>query len=202
MAVRPTKKKPLTAKEMRAQQNSRLANRLRAGLAVPSRVKQTKYKQEYAAYAKKLYALGATDADVADFFNVSVQTLLTWAETYDEFATVLDKGGTVADQRVERSLYQRARGYTYTTQKLFVDARTSKVIRVPIEVHVPPNTTAIIHWLKNRDPENWGDRKKIDVNPEFVTPITAATTPVEAAEAYAAMLRGARVVGFEARAKS
>jgi len=49
MAVRPTKKKPLTPKEMRAQQNSSLANRLRAGLAVPSLVKQTKYKREYAA---------------------------------------------------------------------------------------------------------------------------------------------------------
>jgi hypothetical protein len=197
MAVEPIKKKPLTAKEMRGNQNSHLANRLGDGLAVPSRVKQTKYKRENAAQAKKLYALGATDADVADFFNVSVQTLSTWADTSKEFETVLDKGRTVAHQRVERSLYQRACGYTYTNQKIFFDARTSTVIRVPIEVHVPPNTTAIIHWLKNRDPESWGDRKKNDVNPEFVT-FTAAMTPAEALKAYAAVLRGARVVGSEA----
>jgi hypothetical protein len=35
------------------------------------------------------------------------------------------------------------------------DARRGEVIRVPIVVHVPPDVTAQIFWLENRDPKNW-----------------------------------------------
>lgn len=30
--------------------------------------------------------------------------------------------------------------------------------------HYPPDTTAAIFWLKNRQPEKWRDRKEIDAN--------------------------------------
>ena len=30
--------------------------------------------------------------------------------------------------------------------------------------HYPPDTTAAIFWLKNRQPEKWRDKKEVDAN--------------------------------------
>ena len=163
MAVRSTKKRLLTPKETRAQQNWRLGNLRRAGLPVPPRGQRTKYKEEYVDQVEKLCALGAMDAEIAHFFNVSVPTLSSSAAIHEDFDAALQKGGALADDRVERSLYQRAVGYSYVSEKIFVDKATGEVIRVPIGEHVPPDVKAQIFWLKNRDPENWRDRREIDV---------------------------------------
>jgi hypothetical protein len=49
------------------------------------------------------------------------------------------------------SLYNRANGYSYDAEKIFCD-KNGKVTRVPHREHVPPDVTACIFWLKNRDP--------------------------------------------------
>ena len=72
-------------------------------------------------------------------------------------ADTLQKAGKAeADVRVERSLYQRAVGYSYDAVKIFCD-KNGKVTRVPYPEHVPPDFTAQIFWLKNRDPAHWRD---------------------------------------------
>jgi len=68
---------------------------------------------------------------------------------------------TDADARVEASLYHRALGYSYDSEEVRV-LRDGQVIRVPIRVHMPPDTTAGIFWLKNRQPERWRDRHELD----------------------------------------
>ena len=60
-----------------------------------------------------------------------------------------------------RALYQRANGYSYETVKIFCD-KNGKVTRVPYRVHVPPDVTAQIFWLKNRDPEHWRDAWQVE----------------------------------------
>lgn len=45
----------------------------------------SKYKPEYAKEAAKLCALGATDAQLADFFEVSLAELAKWAFEREEF---------------------------------------------------------------------------------------------------------------------
>jgi hypothetical protein len=65
-----------------------------------------------------------------------------------------DKEGS--DARVERSLYQRANGYSYETVKIFCD-KNGKVTRVPYVEHVAPDVTACIFWLENRKPNEWRD---------------------------------------------
>jgi hypothetical protein len=66
------------------------------------------------------------------------------------------EGKAEADNRVERSLYERANGYSYDAEKIFCD-KNGKVTRVPYREHVPPDVTAGIFWLKNRDPAHWRD---------------------------------------------
>ncbi len=105
--------------------------------------------------------MGATDAEITRFFDVSVPTLSSWAAIHEDFGAALQKGGAVADERVKRSLYQRATGYSYESEKIIYDAKRGEVIRVPIVVHVPPDVTAQIFWLKNRDPKNWRDRREV-----------------------------------------
>lgn len=45
----------------------------------------SKYKPEFAAQAAKLCALGATDAQLADFFGVAIEDLAMWAYESREF---------------------------------------------------------------------------------------------------------------------
>ncbi len=116
----------------------------------------TLYKPEYVEQAKKLCLLGATDRELADFFKVSEQTLNAWKTQHTEFLESLKVGKEQADQRVERSLYQRAVGYSHPD--VHVSNFQGDVTLTPITKHYPPETTAGIFWLKNRKPEDWRDR--------------------------------------------
>jgi hypothetical protein len=43
------------------------------------------YRPEYAVQAEKFCRLGATDRELADFFEVSEQTINAWKEAHPEF---------------------------------------------------------------------------------------------------------------------
>jgi hypothetical protein len=70
--------------------------------------------------------------------------------------------GVLADQRVERSLYQRAVGYNYESVKIFMPANRSKPVYAKYIEHVPPDVTACIYWSKNRMPDRWRDQQNIE----------------------------------------
>ena len=65
----------------------------------------------------------------------------------------------VADARVERSLYNRAVGYTFDSVKIMQDK--GRPVVVPYREHVPPDPGAGFNWLKNRRPEEWRDRREL-----------------------------------------
>jgi hypothetical protein len=69
---------------------------------------------------------------------------------------------------VERSLYERANGYSYDAVKIFCD-KNGNVTKVPYVEHVPPDVTACIFWLKNRDPQHWRDVQQLEHTPRPVT---------------------------------
>jgi hypothetical protein len=116
----------------------------------------TAYKPEYAEQAEKLCKLGATDIELADFFEVSDRTIYRWQSQHPEFCQALKAGKDAADERVERSLYHRATGYTFEAVKIF--QHQGQPVTVPYREHVPPDTTAMIFWLKNRRKDQWRDR--------------------------------------------
>jgi hypothetical protein len=121
----------------------------------------SKFKPEFVDQARKLAALGATDRDAADFFNVSEATLHRWKHTFPEFCDALKVGKDAADQRVEQSLYRRAIGYSHDAEKIAINA-DGKVTKVPFVEHYPPDTTAAIFWLKNRKPDEWRDKAHVE----------------------------------------
>ena len=116
------------------------------------------FKPEFLKIATSMCKLGATDADLADAFSVSVTTINAWKATHKEFSEVLKAGKDEADDRVERSLYQKAVGYEYDAVKI-MQYEGSPVI-VPYRERMAPDTTAAIFWLKNRRSDRWRDVHK------------------------------------------
>lgn len=118
-----------------------------------------KYKAEFANIAKKLCERGATDAELAEIFDVTTVTIWRWQCEHEEFCNALKAGKEIADDRVERSLYQRAVGYSYSSEKLF--SWQGDVTRAPCMEHVPPDPGAAKLWLTNRRPKQWREKTEV-----------------------------------------
>lgn len=116
----------------------------------------SKYKVEYAEQAYKLCLLGATDKELAEFFKVEEKTINNWKDNVPEFLQSLKRGKEDADAIVASKLYHRAIGYEHPEDKIFNDNGTPLV--VPTIKHYPPDTTAAIFWLKNRQSAKWRDK--------------------------------------------
>lgn len=120
--------------------------------------RRTAYRPEFAQMATKACQAGFTDRELAQLFGVSETTINAWKLKHVEFSESLKTGKTDADVRVERSLYNRAVGYSFDAVKIFQNGN-----QIPYVEHVPPDTTACIFWLKNRKPEVWRDASRIDL---------------------------------------
>lgn len=116
------------------------------------------FKPEMVDEARKLATLGATDIEVADFFEVNVATIYRWKHQFPDFCDALKLGKEAADERVKRALYAKATGYSVDTVKIFM--HEGEPVVVPFREHFPPSDTAGIFWLKNRQPDQWRDKRE------------------------------------------
>lgn len=117
----------------------------------------TLFKPEFVEQAQKLCKLGATDREIADFFKVDVATIYRWKHSHPDFCDALKLGKDACDDRVAKSLYHRATGYSFDSEKIHV-TKDGDVVRVPTIEHCPPDPTSMIFWLKNRQRDKWSDR--------------------------------------------
>ena len=53
-------------------------------------------------------------------------------------------------------------GYSYDAVKIFMPAGAKQPVVVHYVENMPPDVTAGIFWLKNRDPENWRNVQNVD----------------------------------------
>lgn len=117
----------------------------------------SKYKPEYAEQARKACLLwGGTDEELARFFDVDVATIYRWKNEHDEFCEAVKQGKAMADANVAQRLFERAMGYSHDEDKIF--QYEGEPVVVPTVKHYPPDTTAAIFWLKNRQPERWREK--------------------------------------------
>lgn len=121
----------------------------------------SKYKPDYAEQAIKLCMLGMTDAEMASFFEVSESTLNLWKEVHPEFSESIKKGKAAADADVASRLYHRAMGYDHPEDDIRVVS--GEIVITPTIKHYPPDTTAGIFWLKNRQRDKWRDKVETEV---------------------------------------
>lgn len=95
----------------------------------------SKYQPKLAEQTRKLCFLGATDAEVTDFFGISEQTLNTRNNAPLALLESLKSGKMMADAEVASRLYERALSYSPPEEKVFnnqgeiVTHQTSSTIR-------------------------------------------------------------------------
>lgn len=116
------------------------------------------YKPEYATQVLKLCLLGATDREIADLFGVAESTVNKWKLEYPEFSESIKRGKLEADANVASSLYNRAIGFTKKDcEEVFM--YKGVVVRAKVKKYFPPDVTAQVFHLKNRQPKTWRDRQ-------------------------------------------
>jgi hypothetical protein len=113
----------------------------------------TRYKPEYRELAHNYCLLGATNAELADFFAVAERTIDNWIASVPEFAAGVREGRAVADARVARGLYDRAVGYQHTVERNVLHRGEER--KITNTVRYPPDTQACIFWLRNRRRQTW-----------------------------------------------
>lgn len=116
----------------------------------------TEYKPEYDEQAYNYCLLGATDKQLATFFDVSEQTINAWKHKHPSFFESLRRGKEIADARVAQALFSRATGYEHPEDD--IKAVNGEIVITPTIKRYPPDPTSMIFWLKNRQPKLWRDK--------------------------------------------
>lgn len=146
----------------------------------------TLYKPEYAQQVYELALLGLTDVEMARVFNVDERTLNNWKQNHPEFFQSMLDGKDSADAKVAAKLFQRAIGYEHRAVKIVADAKTGADHQVQYTERYPPDTTAAIFWLKNRQKAKWRDKTEQEVQQNVV--MKADVAGLDPAEAYMRMI--------------
>ena len=110
---------------------------------------------------------GLTDEQIAKNIGINRTTLYDWKKKEVNIADALKKGKEVIDFEVENALLKKALGYTITIKEERLD-KDGCIHTLEKDVHIPPDTTAQIFWLKNRKPNNGKDRVETDEDKEAV----------------------------------
>ena len=131
--------------------------------------RKTKYDPKtFPQLAGKFASQGLSDKQIAKNLGISTFSYYAYLKKYPKFAQALKKGKAPVDLEVENAVYKASCGY-------FVDETTSEIRVDPQGVEktynkikkqkwVPPNMTAAIFWLSNRDRDRWEARVTQDVN--------------------------------------
>ena len=122
----------------------------------------TKYKPELNKLVEVAASQGLIDKEIYEMLGISKRTFQCYQKRHPLFSESLKKGKEIADSDVVRSLYQRACGYSHPD--VHISQFEGSVIKTPIIKHYPPDTTACIFWLKNRQKERWRDKYDHEVD--------------------------------------
>lgn len=124
----------------------------------------TKFESQFCEQVFKLCLLGATDKEIANFFEVSEATITNWKQYYPEFLASIKEGKLKADANVANSLYKRAIGFEYdeitweridSKENLALDETGEMVKQDAFRKKIvtkcfPGDIAAQNIWLKNR----------------------------------------------------
>ena len=131
----------------------------------------TKWRAAFVDQARRLATLGLTDEEMAQFFAIDRRTLYRWKLRHPDFAAALTIGKDAADARVEQALYHRAIGYAHEAVKIHTIA--GEVVQTAYTERYPPDVSAAMFWLKNRQPERWRERSEVNLVADLAQRIAA-----------------------------
>jgi hypothetical protein len=123
----------------------------------------SKFNEQLKTIVLRLSEKGLTDPAICEVIGIDQKTLLNWKKANPEFFLALKNAKNIVDDEVEDTLLNRALGrISIKKEKAFVI--NGIVEKVKLIEQVPPDVTACIFWLKNRQPDKW--REKVDHNIE------------------------------------
>ena len=133
---------------------------------MPSKLKNpngrpTKFSKKSAEIALTMAEQGSTDDQISAVLKITKQTLNNWKKKHPKFFDSLKSKKLEADNRVTKSLYERANGYSHPEVKVqWVNGDDGGQFEtLDLIKHYPPDTTACIFWLKNRQPDKWREKQ-------------------------------------------
>lgn len=112
------------------------------------------YDPAYAARARMLCRLGATPANLASAFAVSLATLYRWLHAHPHFAAQVAMGKLEAETVAEPTRYERATGYKVTVERVFT-RNTGQPVIVRYKKHILANPRLALRWLRKRRRDRW-----------------------------------------------
>lgn len=97
--------------------------------------------------AQQLAARGLTLEQIARSLGIVPATLYKKKKLHKEFVEALQRGRATGIAQVANALFQNAMG--------FVHEGTGQ--------YIPPDTRAQVAFLSRRDPENWSERRRVEM---------------------------------------
>ena len=110
---------------------------------------------------------GLSNEQIADNMGIVTSTFYRWVSEHKELKDAIKTTKDICDLQVENALFRRAVGYSYdeeVTEKINQDGQEIIVSRKTTRKTIPPDTAALIFWLKNRKPEEWKDKQIVDAS--------------------------------------
>ena len=105
---------------------------------------------------KMMFQKGCTDLEVAKALRIHQRTLQRWKTDNPDFCRIVRDWKDEADNVIEKSMYERAKGYSHPEEKIFNGL--DGIISVDTVKHYPPDTAAGKFWLTNRRPKEWKEK--------------------------------------------
>jgi hypothetical protein len=123
-----------------------------------------KFRPEMVEQTRRLYLLGQTDEEVANFFGVTPRTLYVWVTNRPEFREARELGKLDADGRVIESTFNRCHSHKVKLKK-WMNTKEGPV-EIEEEVHIPGDVKAQQFWLQNRHPDKWNKQAQAHAEKE------------------------------------
>lgn len=139
----------------------------------PGGGRPTVYNKKFCKIAYQLCLLGSTDAEMAEAFEVTEQTIINWRKDFIEFFLACKNGKILAVAEVADKLFKKATGYSHSD--VDIKMYEGQIIITKIKKHYAPDTAAAIFLLKNKAPDKWRDKtenvnRNINYNTAELTP--------------------------------
>lgn len=127
-----------------------------------------KYSEELTKKICEHLKEGATITSTCAAMGINRKTFYDWINKKSNFCNTIKKAMAIPDKKVENALYKSAiMGHRYKEKEFKAVAVGEKIKMIPaktITKIIPPNVTAQIFYLKNRQPDEWKDRHDLDVS--------------------------------------
>ncbi len=120
-----------------------------------------KYSKELTKKICEYLKEGNTINTTCQAVGISKETFFQWMKKPD-FSDFIKKAMAIPDKKVENALFKSAiMGHRYEEKEFKAVAVGEEIKMIPVKTVtkiIPPNITAQIFYLKNRQPDEWKDR--------------------------------------------